>query len=232
VEDYERSKENLLRQFDELLDLPSARDYLYYTLKESQFINQFPLQTLRNLKSKYREVAYGQMEVYENERPTSPAYRFDLHTEDLSKWKIAHIEPEPPQTVQIDEIIPPGLLQNINSYQTDPEQMYQLRETFDTPSGKKTFDIMFTRYVIDYVVGSIREISEEELNAPELEPTPKKEAVIHISKEYTQKAIEYRYTDLLHYMEKYPDFREHIFSELYLRWKPLLDQNLVDITSS
>ena len=231
MEYYERSKEYLMRQFDEILDLPSARDYLFYTLKESQFINQLPLQALRNLKRKYRAIAYGQMEVYENERPTSPAYRFDLHTEDLSKWKISLIEPEPPQTVQIDEIIPPGLLQDINSYKVDPERMYRLRETFDTPTGKKTFDIRFTRYVIDYVVGSIREISEEELNAPELEPTQKKEAVIQISKDYTGKALEYRYTDLLHYMEKYPNFREHIIAEFYLRWKPLLDKDLVDFTS-
>ena len=36
------------------------------------------------------------------------------------------------------------------------------------------------------------------------------------------------YKELIFYMEKFPKFKAHIFSEFFMKWKPLIDNQMIE----
>lgn len=58
------------------------------------------------------------------------------------------------------------------------------------------------------------------------------EAEMYISDRYKKKTESANYNELISYMERFPQFKDRIFSEFFMKWKPLIDNGLIDFTSS
>ena len=55
---------------------------------------------------------------------------------------------------------------------------------------------------------------------------------MYISDRYKKKTESANYNELISYMERFPQFKDRIFSEFFMKWKPLIDNGLIDFTSS
>ncbi len=58
------------------------------------------------------------------------------------------------------------------------------------------------------------------------------ETEMYISDRYKKKTESANYNELISYMERFPQFKDRIFSEFFMKWKPLIDNGLIDFTSS
>ncbi len=54
---------------------------------------------------------------------------------------------------------------------------------------------------------------------------------MYISDRYKKKTESANYNELISYMERFPQFKDRIFSEFFMKWKPLIDNGLIDFTS-
>jgi hypothetical protein len=68
--------------------------------------------------------------------------------------------------------------------------------------------------------------------AGEGEESKSTDSEMYISDRYKKKTEAANYNELISYMERFPQFKDRIFSEFFMKWKPLIDNGLIDFTSS
>lgn len=157
MEDFERSKEFLMKKFDELLNIPSCRDYLELCSREVESKFQLHIKMYKRLKQSFKELAYGEMEVCEeHDSRRHSTYRFDLRLCTSGHWMVDQIEPELPENIEQQEILSRDLILTLAKFPTNPERIETVDGYFDTSEGKRRFHVQFTRYEFDFIMGAIR----------------------------------------------------------------------------
>jgi hypothetical protein len=97
----------------------------------------------------------------------------------------------------------------------------------------RIFNLRFTRYSDYHLLGAITEIQSQVSDAPVDSAMGKElDNLVDINDYYKNDNAELNYKELMYYMEKYPAFREHIFSEFFMKWKPLIDGKLLKLDYS
>jgi hypothetical protein len=227
-------KQKLLQELAELLNIPQIERIIAHKLEETKNLYKEEIDLYLNLRNNFQKTAYGNMYVCEGReqeaQTTFPTYRFELDKDKNNNWKITDIEPPLPPGYHLHDIIPSLIIEYMASFEINPT-MIETATHFTHPKLKgRTFNLRFTRYSDYHLLGTITEIRTQVKDTASESPMEKEfNNLVDISDYYRNDAVELNYKELMYYMEKYPAFREHIFSEFFMRWKPLIDENLLSL---
>ncbi|MCP4218195.1 MAG: hypothetical protein GY765_26395 [bacterium] len=217
--------QQLLAEITELVNIPPVGVILYHKAQELKELNRDELELYRKLKKSFRRDAYGRMQVLQDKTSGSPpTYCFQLDKSVDNMWQVTEIEPYPPPNRPIGNILPSPIVKYMTAFRPNPAQIEENASFALNNLKGRLFNLRFVRYSDTQVLGSISDISElQDMPAPR-DP---ENNLVDINEYYTGKSTEHDYNDLMAYMEHYPEFKEHIFSEFFLKWKPLLDRKLL-----
>ncbi|MDQ1350269.1 MAG: hypothetical protein QG657_570 [Acidobacteriota bacterium] len=230
-------KQQLLEELGELLNIPQIERIIAHKLEEVKDVYKDEIDLYLSLRNDFRKTAYGNMYVWgKTEKEIShtfPTYRFELDKEKDNTWKITDIEPSLPPGYHLRDIFPPLIIEYMTSFEIHPTRI-ETAAHFTHPKLKgRTFNLRFTRYSEYHLLGTITEIQTQEEETPSAAPLERElDNLVDINDYYKNDNAEMNYKELMYYMEKYPAFREHVFSEFFMKWKPLIDGKLLKLDCS
>ena len=232
MKDYEKSKEFLQKKFDEFLDIPACRDYLDLIARDMQKTFQSHLKMHKNLKQSFRELAYGEMEVYEEESSAkNSTFRFDLRQRLSGHWILEDIEPALPPEITQQELISNALVLTLAKFPINPDSIETVDGYFDTSGGKRRYHVQFTRYELDYIMGAIRvgleaQESEVEAEEPESETQTEESNVLRLpvtdrKNEFKRRCDQENYDKMIACMMGSDEIKEAMFNYFFNFIQPL-----------
>lgn len=233
-------KQKLLQELTELLNIPQVERIIAHKLEEVKNLYKDEIDLYMGIRNNFRKTAYGNMYVCEGmeqeaqeaqENPqTFPTYRFELDKDTENTWKLTEIEPPLPPGYHINDIFPPLLIEYMTSFEIHPTRI-ETAAHFTHPKLKgRTFNLRFTRYSDYHLLGAITEIQARVGDAGSASTMERElDNLVDINDYYKNDNAELNYKELIYYMEKYPAFREHTFSEFFMKWKPLIDGNVLKL---
>lgn len=230
-------KQKLLQELGELLNIPQIERIIAHKLEEAKNFYKDEIDLYLSLRNNFRKTAYGNMYVYEGmeqETPqTFPTYRFELDKDKQNTWNLTEIEPALPPGYHINDIFPPLIIEYMTSFEIHPTRIETATHFTHPKLQGRTFNLRFTRYSDYHLLGTITEI-QTQVNDAHSASTMERELdnLVDINDYYKNDNAELNYKELMYYMEKYPAFREHIFSEFFMKWKPLIDGKLLKLDYS
>ena len=220
-------KQRIIDELTELLNIPQFERIIYHKIEELKMYFRDEISLYNNLKKDFQKAAYGNMQIYENaEQIRSQTYRFELDKNEDNVWIPTEIEPSPPSRSEIDDIIPTEIIEYITHFKSNPTKIETINN-FTLPALKgKIYDLRFAKYSDHHALGTITEIrTKKEIPYPDAET----DNIVDINDFYKEDTVELNYKELMYYMEKFPAFKEHVFSEFFMRWKPLIDEKLLKL---
>ncbi len=163
------------------------------------------------------------------------------HRREKDQWVLIGLDPQPPEGVDIDEIMPPELIRRIGFADVQPETMQFFKKYCKTPSGSKLFQVQFTRQSDEHALGTLRSGK-----APLLTEDPKKDEppqagiegnlkVINCDWNHEEHTDEENLKQLFYTLQSRPDIKKALLEEFFNRIKPWVDyleQRRRTITSS
>jgi hypothetical protein len=233
------TKQKILDELDELLDIPQIERIIFHKVEELKLYLADEIAHFREIKRYFKKLAYGEMKVLngedalkagEHERKHKPeqTYYFALHKGPDEHWNAVRLGPSPPAGYDISDIVPEGIAEYIGAFETTTGKLETVTDV-SLPSIKgMRFDLHFTRYSPNHVLGTIKRCPLEE-NIGDDADDVFIEGIYNYNKKDSQKND---YKELLYYMQKYPPLRMYFFTELHMKMKPLIKGKLVDITAS
>jgi len=227
-------KQKLLQELGELLNIPQIERIIAHKLEEVKNFYKDEIDLYLDIRNNFRKKAYGNMYVCEGmeaeAQQTFQTYRFELDKDTDNTWKITDIEPSLPAGHYIHEIIPPLLINYMTSFEIHPTRIETAAHFTHPKLRGRTFNLRFTRYSDYHLLGAVTEIQTQVNDAPSASTMESElDNLVDINDYYKNDKAEMNYKELMYYMEKYPAFREHIFSEFFMKWKPLIDGKLLKI---
>jgi hypothetical protein len=225
-------KQEKLDELNELLNIPQLERILFHKIEELKLYFKEELERYRQLKEDFRRSAYGDLHILNEQRGKSKkdqTYHFELNRARDGRWIASSIEPPPPLGCDIYDIIPEEIVAYVGSSNTDPDQV-ETKTELSIPSIKgKAFDLKFIKFSDHHILGTVRGyLLPAESNTGEKKAPPGAEIYNYDKKE----TDEGNYKELFYYMQKYPALKRYFFTELHMKMKPLIVENLVEITAS
>jgi hypothetical protein len=219
-------KKEMLEELDDLLSIPQIDRIIFHKIEELKTYFEDEVSLYMNLKEGFRKAAYGNMQIYEGlEQRKSQTYQFRLDKDENDEWIIMEIEPSPRRGVKLNYIVPLEIIDFMNSFKPNPAKI-EVVQNFTHPNLKgRGFHLRFAKYSDRHLLGAVTEFRiETEETSAELSENAK---IVEINDLYKNESPEFNYRELKYYMENFPEFKDHILSEFFLRWKPLIDQNIL-----
>jgi hypothetical protein len=230
------SNEFLLERYGELLDIPLVKEYLCLTLKATMVKFRDRIAMYMNLKNKYRELAYGEMQVCEGEAQIRHhVYRFNLIRISGQKWRVTKIEPDLPEEITLEDILPEALIDKIVLSKIDSQEMQRIDAQFNVSGRKRSFKVQYTKYSEESIMGVVRfdDDGKEADNGLSIEDTPEDENKKYIREMgftmvptdwyYKDRGDEENFDDLFCAMLRSSEIKEIVFNFFFNRIKPTME---------
>ena len=209
----------------ELMNIPACERLLTLEMERLEREMADDIDLYRNLKHDFRHKTRDCLRVADRgPRQEGEVYRIEVHREGGDDWRVTEVEPPPAEGVSVERLAPEELIRLMSSFRTDPFRVRRHRWSFHTGDGVRSFKVEFTNFSDRHIIGSIQEL---DLAEPELRREWDRGGIAVIDAAdpgCRGKGDEYRYNELIYYMEKYPQVKEHVFSDFYFRVKPKLDK--------
>lgn len=232
-------KQTILDELSELLNIPQVERIIHHKVEELKIFFRDEISLYQELKKDFQKAAYGDMQVCDQVEPENrhprKTFRFELDREEGGGWDVVEIEPSVPAGFAMADIIPPLIVDYMTSFKTHPTRIETVHRFTHPHLQGRVFHLRFAKYSNYHLLGTITEIEtqvqgEGDVSGSETGEEPSN--ILHINDYYKKDTIELNYKQLMYYMEKYHSFREHIFGEFFMKWKPLLDKNLLELPQS
>jgi hypothetical protein len=219
-------KKEMLEELDDLLSIPQIDRIIYHKIEELKTYFKDEVTLYMNLKEGFRKTAYGNMQIYEETEPKkNQTYQLQLDRNEDDEWEITDIDPSPGYGINPNEIVPPMLISYMTSFKANPTKI-EIVSNFTHPNLRgRVFHLRFAKYSDRHLLGTVTEVQAETEETSRSDSETAK--IVEINDYYKGDASEFNYRELMYYMEKFPALKEHIFSEFFMRWKPLIDQNIL-----
>lgn len=228
-------KHKILQELSDLLNIPQIERLMAHKIEELKNIYKDELDLYFSLRKNYQDNAYGKMYIceYEGETDTSKilqTYRFEIDKDIHNEWKITEIDPALPVGQHPDDIIPPFIINYMINFNVDATKIETINHFSHPKLNGKIYNLRFTRYSDCHILGTITEVQNTISEVPSLSTNEGTlNNLVNINDYYKNENDEFNYKELMYYLEKYPAFREHTFSEFFMKWKPLIDGNLLKL---
>ncbi len=150
-------------------------------------------------------------------------YRFELSRYEGENWIPVRVDPLPPDGCTISQVIPDYVVKRILAKPVDLKRHYSMRVMVDDDLPVLCYDVKYVMVSADHLFGSIWLVSAPDRPAS---ANDKKMLITRVDCRYEEKSEETNYWELLDYMQKYPEVKEHIFEYFFLKLKPKMDKRL------
>jgi hypothetical protein len=221
------NRQEMLEILEELLHIPDCNKFIMLTIHEmfdkfGELITHY-----RKLRSDFRKDAYPDIRIYEDGTLREfPVYHFKLNRRSKNRWSVNNIEPQLPEGTELAGILPPPLISRMALCDIDPEKMETIHDYFDTPGGRRLFDVRFSRYTHDHMLGNVRisESAEGKSSRSEDQIPGSKESstVVKADRNDGEEYNEDHFDDLFYCMRAFPEVKQRIFEDFYNRIRPRL----------
>lgn len=226
-------------ELSELINIPEFERIVYHKVEELKFVLADKINMYRNLKHNFKKTAYGHMHIFENESPEPvQVYRFELHEIEGNGWHLSKIEPPPPEGIDIEDVLPKRIIRHIIGYQTNHEKIYryvgrgetapELESSDHSEDHSDIFTVEFSKFSSNHILGTIRRADAQEAKGSGVKDLK----IIKADWHYEKNGDEENFRELFHYMQKYPEIKNQIFSEFFHRTKPRIDNQILNVTLS
>jgi len=221
-------KKEILDELDELLNIPQFERIIFHKIEELKTYLRDEISLYQDLKEGFRGAAYGKMHIYEERgQKKSLTYRFQLDKDADGQWKITDIDPSLPPGIKTDDVVPPLLIKYMDSFSANATKIETVPDFSHPDLEGRAFFLRFAKYSDRHLMGTVTEIKPKG-EAPS--PDSESEKLMDINDYYKRDDMGFNYKALMYYMEKFPALKEHIFSEFFMRWKPLIDKKLLKLS--
>ncbi len=211
----------LIEEFTGLLNIPRFEENIIHYIEELKDLLKDDIASYKEINGIIGNTPPHMITVDEKSRtPKGPVYKFELSLSKNGKWIPVSIDPPPPPSKEPNDIIPPEITAYITGFKPDREKIEKVKSFKPSLVHGRTFDLTFTRFSHHHIAGTICEYYECEDESGKLRIPP----ISQPNKFETNETGLANYKELLIYMEKYPEFKKHIFHEFYMKWKLLLDK--------
>ncbi len=209
----------------ELMNIPACEQVLTLEMERLERMMEEDIHLYRNLKHGFRHQTRSCLQVADpGPGGASETYRIELHRQGGGDWRVTMVEPPAPDEMPAEALVPLEVIHLMSSFRTDPGKVRRHTWSFHTLDGVRTFRVEFTNFSDRHIIGTICELDRSSGEAPE--PWGRGGIVVIDAADpgCLGRGDEYRYNELIYYMEKYPQVKEHVFSDFYFRVKPKLDK--------
>lgn len=220
-------KQDIIDEFSELLNIPQFQSIILHKISELKLLLQDEIMLYMDIREKFHRSSRENLRICDDDgKERGQTYRFELNLDEQGQWNASCIDPKPPTYMGANDVVPPEVITHMSSYKPDPGTIHRLKEFETRAAGGRTFELSFTRYSHHHLLGTVCEIKTRP-ETPFLAGSGTGN-IIDINDSY-KNAPEYgNYKELIFYMEKFPKFKAHIFSEFFLKWKLLIDNQIVE----
>lgn len=221
-------KQEILNEFSELLNIPQFQHIIIHKISELKLMLHDEIVLYRDVRERFHRKSRENLRICEDDGfDRDQTYRFELNLGEDGHWIASGFDPTPPSYMEANDVVPQEVVDYLSSFKPDPAKIHRLKEFTVPELGQRAYEISFTRYSHHHVLGTICQIKSN----PELPFLSGSGNIIDINDSY-KNAPEYgNYKELIFYMEKFPKFKAHIFSEFFLKWKHLIDNQIIQATS-
>lgn len=221
-------KKEILNELDELLNIPQFERIIFHKIEELKTYLRDEISLYRDLKEGFRGAAYGKMHIYEEKgQKKSLTYRFQLDKDTNGKWKITDIDPSLPPGIKTDDVVPPLIIKYMDTFSANAVKIETVPDFSHPDLEGRAFFLRFAKYSDRHLMGTVTEI-QPKTEVPSTDSESEK--LMDINDYYKRDDMGFNYKELMYYMEKFPALKEHIFSEFFMRWKPLIDKKLLKLS--
>ncbi len=221
-------EQKLLDDITEFLIIPQFERILYHKVQEMKIFLKDEIAFYRNLRKKFRDEAYGKMEVYNSAEQESVkkerSYLFQLDLEEDNKWALSNIEPSLPPGCNRDQLLPRAIIQYITSFRTAPAKIEEFNDFSLSSLKGRRFDFKFAKYSDSHILGTISNVNFESIHKAS---EPGENNLVDINEHFEKETTERKYREMTDYMKTHSEFEEHMLAEFYMKWKPLIDKKLL-----
>ncbi len=213
-----------MAELEDLLHVPQFERILHHKVEELKLYLHDEISLYRDLRKQFRKSTYGKLTVAGEEKSTGPqVYRFHLEQMQPGEWSVMELEPTVFADIGTYGIIPREIIKHISHYPPNPVKIEELSNFVHPYLEGRFFNICFARYSDAHIFGTISELEGSAGPAAE-DSVP---GVVDIEDAYAAADPGTNMHELSVYMKKYPQLREHLLAEFYLKWKPLLEKKLL-----
>lgn len=217
--------ESKVERLVELMKIPVCEKALMLEMERLERMVESDIHVYRSLKRDFRLKARDGLRVAPAEAGGgAEVYRFELHREGSDLWRLVECEPPLPDGVSPESVAPAEVVRLMASFRTNAEKVRRRTWSFRFPEGVRTFKVEFTNFSDRHIIGTICRLDGD--GERESRPWRRGEITVIDAEDSpaSGKGDEFRYNELIYYMEKYPRLKEHVFSDFYFRLKPKLDK--------
>ncbi len=210
-------------EFAELLNIPQFEREMYHKIEELKVFFRDEVVLYKKIKDQFRKAVRDGVEGSgkERKRTRMQTYLFELSQDENNRWVPTEIEPPPPPGHDAYDILPEDLIKNITFYAPNPARIETLNNFSVSSLPGRAFNLKFTKFSPNHIMGTVTEVFEDGRETiPDV-------VMIDVTDSYKQESAEVNYKQLTRYMDQFPQLREFVLSEFFMRWKPLIDQNLI-----
>ena len=214
-------REEIIERFHELMNIPQFVELMELELKKLEITLQKPLSEYRRLREGFEKTVYGNMMIHKGKhQPQVPVYRFEISRIKDNYWAVTAVDPDPPPDEDLDNIIPPDFVSLVACFNPFKDEIRSHRGEFNTPGGRKEFDIRFSKYSSDNAMGTIRQVNPSEKTEPVVCRNMK---ILNPDASFEIYNDEKNFSDLFFYMKRYPEIKRQILEEFFTLLKPMAD---------
>lgn len=234
----EREREQKINELLELINIPEIEAAVFHHLNLIKREVEEEINLYRNLKSGFKLTVYGDLYIYTGQkREGFPVYYFELRRKARNHWVLADINPQPPDNVDIDEIVPQEIIDQLGAENIEPDRIKYLQNEVETTSGYKSYALRFAKYSDSLVLGNIRQIKTWRKQGRKKKAIqPSEDQSGHQSdsdSRIVKSASDFRDHDdletietLFYYIQKYPEVKKQMCEDFYTRIKPYIDRKM------
>jgi len=225
-------KQEILDQLQELLNVPQIERILHHKVEELKLNLSDEISHYREVKEVFKKSAYGVMKVceWEEEEDKSQVYHFEMNALDSGEWQVTGLEPSPPPGYSFQDIVPEEIVRYVSAFETAPGKVESKRGFRVSGLQGLTFDLMFTKYSNQHILGTIQStrlpISHE---VEEREQETQEEIYDYDSLTFGDES---NIHEMVYYLQKYPDLKAYFLTQLHMKMKPLIMKDMVNFTST
>lgn len=203
------NKLELIEEFSDLINIPQFYKIIVHKINELKLMFSDEIASYLDIKESISRDIRNKKKSYDTRHVDhSEIYKFELFLSEDGRWIPSKFEPPIPNNLDPYTIIPLEVIRHISQYTPDPSRIEKVKKVLKDKTGKKIYEISFSRFSHHFIIGVICEVSE--INRS-YKKTEKK--IININESYTLSSDERSYSELIKNMERYPELKNHIFAE-------------------
>jgi hypothetical protein len=224
----------------ELMHIPEVERVMFHRFNRLKGELADHISQYKYLRNGFRMTTYGDLYIYEGGTSGRfPTYHFELRYRARNGWVLTSLEPSPPKDEEIANIFPQSIINQIGAHDWELGKLEVIRNEVQTPSGKRSFEVRFSKCTDLCALGTIRRIKTWKKQGRKKERPAEDDSLFQDIKKILDaewnledKKDAEDFKELFYYMRKYRDVRRWVLEAFFSRIKPKIWKNNVELSQA